>query len=41
VVADPMEAITAARAHEELIVIAGSIFLIGAVRGRLDRDTLS
>jgi dihydrofolate synthase/folylpolyglutamate synthase len=40
VVDDPMEAIASARAHPEPIVVAGSIFLIGAVRGRLDRDIL-
>jgi dihydrofolate synthase/folylpolyglutamate synthase len=35
---DPLQAVAAARARPEPIVVAGSIFLIGAVRGRLDRD---
>jgi dihydrofolate synthase/folylpolyglutamate synthase len=37
---DPLAAIRRARARREPIVVAGSIFLIGAVRGRLDRDNL-
>jgi dihydrofolate synthase/folylpolyglutamate synthase len=35
---DPMDAIAFARTRPEPIVVAGSIFLIGAVRGWLDRD---
>ena len=37
---DPMQAIARARTLPDPIVVAGSIFLIGAVRGRLDRDIL-
>jgi dihydrofolate synthase/folylpolyglutamate synthase len=39
-VADPMAAIALARTLSDPIVVAGSIFLIGAVRGPLYRDIL-
>ncbi len=39
-VADPIDAVTSACRDGRLVVVAGSIFLIGPVRERLARDIL-